>query len=148
MGPWHVKMPHKTCWGCDCCWCWCLETCWRQFVADLEAEVLVIKLNFYSESESYSLKSIQRITNSLAFSCQKFRYRHCRNRNRNSWFLFRSPPRSKLISTTTKLFSSKPGACRCLPWWPRFPPPCPTPLLACIARSPSASWSNLSAWFY
>ena len=51
MGPWHVKMPHKTCWGCDCCWCWCLETCWRQFVADLEADVLVIKLNFCSNFE-------------------------------------------------------------------------------------------------
>ena len=51
MGPWHVKMPHKTCWGCDCCWCWCLETCWGQFVADLEAEVLVIKLNFCSDFE-------------------------------------------------------------------------------------------------
>ena len=51
MGPWHVKMPHKTCWGCDCCWCWCLETCWRQFVADLEAKVLVIKLNFCSDFE-------------------------------------------------------------------------------------------------
>ena len=52
----------------------------------------IFPVYFYSESESYSLKSIQRITNSLAFSCQKFRYRHCWNRNRNSWFLFRSPP--------------------------------------------------------
>ena len=52
----------------------------------------IFPVYFYSESESYSLKSIQRITNSLAFSCQKFRYRHCRNRNRNSCFLFRSPP--------------------------------------------------------
>ena len=26
----------KTCWSCYCCW-W--ESCWRQFVADLEAEV-------------------------------------------------------------------------------------------------------------
>ena len=51
MGPWHVKMPHKTCWFYDCCWCWCLETCWGQFVADLEAEVLVIKLNFCSDFE-------------------------------------------------------------------------------------------------
>ena len=57
----------------------------------------IFPVYFYSESESYSLKSIQRITNSLAFSCQKFRYRHCRNRNRNSWFLLCSPP----ISTTT-----------------------------------------------
>ena len=52
----------------------------------------IFPVYFYSESESYSLKSIQRITNSLAFSCQKFRYRHCRNRNRNSWFLLCSPP--------------------------------------------------------
>ena len=52
----------------------------------------IFPVYFYSESESYSLKSIQRITNSLAFSCQKFRYRHCRNRNWNSWFLLRSPP--------------------------------------------------------
>ena len=52
----------------------------------------IFPVYFYSESESYSLKSIQRITNSLAFSCQKFRYRHCRNRNRNSWLLLCSPP--------------------------------------------------------
>ena len=36
----------KTCWGCDCCWFWCLGTCCPQFVADLEGEVLVIGLNF------------------------------------------------------------------------------------------------------
>ena len=56
----------------------------------------IFPVYFYSESESYSLKSIQRITNSLAFSCQKFRYRHCRNRNRNSWFLLCSPPNMNL----------------------------------------------------
>ena len=55
----------------------------------------IFPVYFYSESESYSLKSIQRITNSLAFSCQKLRYRHCRNRNRNSWFLLCSPPNWK-----------------------------------------------------
>ena len=46
----------------------------------------------YSESESNSLKSIQRITNFLAFFLPDILYRHCRNRNTNSWFLFRSPP--------------------------------------------------------
>ena len=29
----------KTCWGCYCCWCWWWESCWQQFVADLEADV-------------------------------------------------------------------------------------------------------------
>ena len=43
----------------------------------------------YSESES---KSIQRVTNFPAFFLPDILYRHCRNRNRNSWFLFRSPP--------------------------------------------------------
>ena len=60
----------------------------------------IFPVYFYSESESYSLKSIQRITNSLAFSCQKFRYRHCRNRNRNSWFLLCSPPRYRMLEVS------------------------------------------------
>ena len=63
----------------------------------------IFPVYFYSESESYSLKSIQRITNSLAFSCQKFRYRHCRNRNRNSWFLLCSPPIRNALSLYFKV---------------------------------------------
>ena len=74
---------------------------------------------FYSESESYSLKSIQRITNSLAFSCQKFRYRHCRNRNRNSWFLFRSPPTHRNYLVQFGLVQA--GAlCSIFQCWPVF----------------------------
>ena len=38
----------NTCWGCYCCWCWWWELCWQQFVADLEAEVWFIKLQFCS----------------------------------------------------------------------------------------------------
>ena len=36
-------------WRWQLCWWW--KTCWQQFVADLEAEVLVIKLNFCSDFE-------------------------------------------------------------------------------------------------
>ena len=36
-GAWRCQL--KTCWGCYCCWCWWWESCWQQFVADLEAEV-------------------------------------------------------------------------------------------------------------
>ena len=32
------------------------------------------------------------------FFLPEFLYRQCRNRNRNSMFLFRSPPRRKLLS--------------------------------------------------
>ena len=53
----------------------------------------IFPVHFYSESESNSLKSIQRITNSLAFFLPDIRYRHCQNQNTNSWFLFRSPPK-------------------------------------------------------
>ena len=63
----------------------------------------IFPVYFYSESESYSLKSIQRTTNSLFFSCQKFRYRHCRNRNPNSWFLLCSPPRTGVPPTFAHL---------------------------------------------
>ena len=42
MWPWHVKMRIRF---------WCLETSSRQFVADLEGEVLVIRLNFCLEFE-------------------------------------------------------------------------------------------------
>ena len=31
-----LNMPSRR---CCYCWCWCWETCWRQFGADLEAEV-------------------------------------------------------------------------------------------------------------
>ena len=53
----------------------------------------IFPVHFYSESESNSLKSIQRVTNFPAFFLPEFLYRQCRNRNRNSLFLFRSPPR-------------------------------------------------------
>ena len=58
----------------------------------------IFPVHFYSESESNSLKSIQRITNFPAFFLPDILYRHCRNRNTNSWFLFRSP----LLWTTPK----------------------------------------------
>ena len=54
----------------------------------------IFPVHFYSESESNSLKSIQRVTNFSAFSLPEFMYRQCRNRNRNSLYLFRSPPKS------------------------------------------------------
>ena len=37
-GVWRCQL--NTCWGC---YCWCRETCWQQFSADLEAEVLASK---------------------------------------------------------------------------------------------------------
>ena len=52
----------------------------------------IFPVHFYSESESNSLKSIQRVTNFPAFFLPEFLYRQCRNRNTNSCFLFRSPP--------------------------------------------------------
>ena len=36
-GVWRCLL--KTCCGCYCCWCRWWESCWQQFVADLEAEV-------------------------------------------------------------------------------------------------------------
>ena len=54
----------------------------------------IFPVHFYSESESNSLKSIQRVTNFPAFFLPEFLYRQCRNRNRNSLFLFCSPPRN------------------------------------------------------
>ena len=41
----------KTCWGCYCCWYWWWESCWQQFVTDLEAEVW-----------SWSLTSVQTLS--------------------------------------------------------------------------------------
>ena len=41
---WRCRL--KTCWGCYCSWCWCWETCWRQFGADFEAEVWSLILFF------------------------------------------------------------------------------------------------------
>ena len=63
---------------------------------------IVSKLN-YLESESDSLKSIQRICNVTVFFLPDILYRLCRNRNlkdgnrisrsgTNTWFLFRSTP--------------------------------------------------------
>ena len=52
----------------------------------------IFPVHFYSESESNSLKSIQIVTNFPAFFLPEFLYRQCRNRNRNSLYLFRSPP--------------------------------------------------------
>ena len=40
-GVWRCQ--HKTCWVCYCRWCWWWESCWQQFVADLEAEVIHAK---------------------------------------------------------------------------------------------------------
>ena len=57
----------------------------------------IFPVHFYSESESNSLKSIQRITNFLVFFLPDILYRHCRNRNTNSWFLFRSPPTGHMM---------------------------------------------------
>ena len=45
-GMWRCLL--KTCRGCYCCWCWWWESCWQQFVADLETEVSSKKLNFSS----------------------------------------------------------------------------------------------------
>ena len=52
----------------------------------------IFPVYFYSESESNSLKSIQRFTNSPFFFLPDILYRHCRNRIRKFLYLFRSPP--------------------------------------------------------
>ena len=59
---------------------------WIDFMED------IFPVYFYSESESNSLKSIQRFTNSPFFFLPDILYRHCRNRIRKFLYLFRSPP--------------------------------------------------------
>ena len=57
-------------------------------------------MHFYSESESNSLKSINRITNFPFFFLPDILYRHCWNRYTNFCFLFRSPPACSSVCPT------------------------------------------------
>ena len=47
----------KTCWCCCCCRCWWWGSCWKQFVADLGAEVWFVQtlsIKVWSEFGSWS----------------------------------------------------------------------------------------------